>query len=139
MTGYDLVRRFIQRKLWRDGAIDLVEMDGSRVYWRCLSDEEFDRSLKEKLLEEALEVRSARDRDELLEEMADVLTVLDALMELNQISLSQLLNAKNKKNDERGDFSGRKYVEYSDHPHGSRGERYCLNDPDKYTEILISE
>ena len=131
------MRRFLQRKLWRDGAIDLVEMDGYRVCWRRLSDEEFDRALKEKLVEEMLEVKFSQNRDELLEEMADVLTVMDALMDLHQISDSQLSNMKNQKNKERGNFSGRKYVEYSDHPSGSRGERYCLNDPDKYMEIPI--
>lgn len=66
-------RKFKQEKLWRDKAVDLLEAMGSRVHWVKLEGEGFKEQLRVKLLEEAAEVCDAKNKEELLEELADLL------------------------------------------------------------------
>ncbi|MCP5504312.1 MAG: hypothetical protein H7A41_04075 [Chlamydiales bacterium] len=66
-------RKFKQEKLWRDKAVDLLEAMGSRVHWVKLEGEGFKEQLRDKLLEEAAEVFAAKNKEELLGELADLL------------------------------------------------------------------
>ena len=53
-----------------------------------------------------------------------------------QIKKEEIIAAQTKKRQDRGGFSGRKFVDIAEHPVGSFGETYCLNDPEKYPEIV---
>ena len=128
-------RAFLQNKLWRDQAVQMLEAEGSVIHWNKLSDADYDRELRLKLLEEAKEVDAARTREELRFEIADVLEVLECLCSVNGLSMEDVYVVKEKKNIERGSFHGRKFVTIAEHPEGSFGERYCLKDPEKYPEL----
>ncbi|HEX4839112.1 MAG TPA: nucleoside triphosphate pyrophosphohydrolase [Rhabdochlamydiaceae bacterium] len=130
-------RKFKQEKLWRDKAIDRLEQLGSKIHWTRLEPEQFSEQLKIKLLEEATEVGKAKTIEELLEELADVLEVVEAFCELHEKKLQDVIELQHKKRQERGGFQGRKFVTVSEHPIGSLGEKYCLNDPEKYPEIIV--
>jgi predicted house-cleaning noncanonical NTP pyrophosphatase (MazG superfamily) len=131
------MRIFKQNKLWRDKTVDMMEQNhGSKIHWRYLNDIEFDRQLRIKLLEEAHEGAAARDRSELIGELADIYEVIDSFAKINQISHDEILAAQNKKREERGGFAGRRFVDTAEHPIGSFGDRYCLADPKKYPEII---
>ncbi len=130
------MRIFRSHKLWRDRAVDNTEADGSKVHWRHLDDAEFDQQLRCKLLEESEEVCTATTHDDLASELADVCDVVDALCALHNIDKANIVALQRKKYDERGGFDGRKFVETSQHPEGSRGERICLEQPHKYPEVL---
>jgi len=129
-------RKFRQNKLWRDKAVEWLESAGSKLHWKRLDDAEFAEELKTKLLEEANEVCTAKSPASLCEEMADVLEVLASFCELHAIPLEEVIRCQHEKRQERGGFSGRKYITLAEHPIGSFGEAYCLNDPEKYPEMF---
>ena len=129
-------RRFKQDKLWRDKAVDWLEQMGSKIHWTKLEKDEFAEQLKVKLLEEAEEVCKAKTKEALLEELADILEVVTSFCELHETTLQNVIEVQNKKHQERGGFQGRKFVTVAEHLIGSHGEKYCLNDPEKYPEIL---
>jgi predicted house-cleaning noncanonical NTP pyrophosphatase (MazG superfamily) len=131
------MRTFLQNKLWRDNAIDMMEQNhGSKITWRALSDQEFDQQLRIKLLEETEEVASAQSRNKLIEELADLYEVIDSLISVNDITSGEIIMEQMRKRNERGSFVGRRFVETAQHPIGSFGEAYCLADPQKYPEII---
>jgi predicted house-cleaning noncanonical NTP pyrophosphatase (MazG superfamily) len=136
ISGGTSMRKFQQNKLWRDNAIDMMEQNhGSKIHWRRLDDRDFDEQIRVKLLEEAQEVAGAKDRQELVNELADLYEVIDSIAELHQISKEEIISVQTKKHQERGSFSGRRFVTIAEHPTGSFGEKYCLADPEKYPEI----
>ncbi len=129
------MRTFLQNKMWRDLAVEQLEAQGSVVHWKRLDDAKYDEQLRLKLVEEAKEVIAAKSRQELSVELADLLEMIEAVCAAHGISMEEIENLRVKKRAERGGFEGRKYVTIAEHPEGSFGERYCLNDPDKYPEI----
>jgi predicted house-cleaning noncanonical NTP pyrophosphatase (MazG superfamily) len=128
-------RKFLQNKLWRDKAVDWLEQAGSKIHWTKLEDDAFLAELKVKFLEEAQEVCSAKTKDALLEELADVLEVMTSLCDVHQVTLEDIVQIQKGKRNKRGSFEGRKYVTIAEHPPGSLGEKYCLADPEKYPEV----
>ena len=65
---------------------------------------QFIASLKEKLLEEAQEVSNATE-DQIIEELADVLEVIDGIIETLEIDRHLLASLKAKKFADRGGFT----------------------------------
>ncbi len=130
------MRIFLQNKLWRDKAVDLMEQNhGSKINWRMLNDQEFDKEIRIKLLEETQEVIVSVTRKELIGEIADLHEVLDALTGLHAITQDEIIAEKLRKYNDRGGFEGRRFVDTAEHPVGSFGEKYCLAAPEKYPEI----
>lgn len=132
-------RSFKQDKLWRDKAVDIMEEMGSLITWKRLDDQEFIEQLKVKLVEETQEVVNTKTKDHLSEELADVLEVIISFCEVHNLSLEDIVKIQHEKQAKRGGFSGRKFVTIASHLEGSFGEKYCLADPEKYPEIIISE
>jgi len=131
------MRTFLQKKLWRDNAVDMMEKNhGSKIEWRRLDDQEFDQQIRVKLREEAEEVVTAQSRNELIGELADLYEVINSLMAINNISAEEIIAEQRLTHDERGGFAGRIYVEKAHHPIDSFGEKYCLANPQKYPEII---
>ncbi|MGE0206687.1 MAG: hypothetical protein AB7R69_02445 [Candidatus Babeliales bacterium] len=129
------MRKFIQNKLWRDKAPALMEQMGSIIHCTLLDDKEYDKQLREKLIEEIQEVVAAKNQKELTEELADIFEVIDALCALHGINKSEILKAQEEKKQKRGGFYERKFVTIAEHPEGSFGERYCLAQPEKYPVV----
>ena len=130
------MRKFKQNKLWRDNAVDMMEQNhGSKIHWKRLNDAEFDEQIRIKLLEEAQEAATTKNRTELVNELADLYEVIDSITNLHEISKEEIVTVQTKKRQERGGFSERKFVDVAEHPIGSFGEKYCLADPKKYPEI----
>ena len=128
-------RKFLQNKLWRDRMPATLEKDGSIIHLKALDDCEYDRELRMKLIEETAEVKAAHSRDNLIEEIADVLEVIDSLCLLHKVDKEVVLKAQEKKRLDKGGFVGRSFVTFSEHLEGSVSEAYCFADPLKYPEI----
>lgn len=128
------LRTFKQHKLWRDKAVDQSNQ-GSRIHWIQLSDSEFCKQLKLKLVDEANDALHATTKETIIEELADILEVIDALAQACKISQKELIAYKKTKRDKKGGFEGRKFVTFAEHPSDSFGERYCLANPEKFPEI----
>src|ERR1700676_2164503 len=98
------MRIFKQEKLWRDKMLEKAEAQGSCLHWRQLSDAEYDKQLRLKLIEEADEVCVAQSRDELMGEIADLYEVIDSICALHKISSNEVIKLQEKKRNERGGF-----------------------------------
>ena len=109
---------------------------GSVVHLVPLNDTEYDQQLRIKLLEETEEVCAAQSHKQLIEELADLYEVIDALCLLHKIDKETVRIVQSKKRDERGGFYERAFVTIAEHPAGSYGEHYCRAQPNKYPEVI---
>jgi hypothetical protein len=62
--------------------------------------------------------------------------VISSICDVNKFTFQDILDAQNKKYQERGGFEGRNFVITGSHPKNSPVEKYCLNQPNKYPEII---
>ena len=97
----------IMNKLVRDNIITMIENQNKKCQYEYLDDESFEKYLREKILEEAKEVYDCDNTDKLIEEIADVLEVLDALIEFHNLDMNVILKVKNQKNLTNGKFQKR--------------------------------
>ena len=88
------------QKLVRDGIPDLMLQNGQTPHIRILDDTEYRKELENKLQEEVEEY--LRDKNE--EELADILEVLNAIIEENHFSWENILEIKRAKKESRGGF-----------------------------------
>jgi phosphoribosyl-ATP pyrophosphohydrolase len=129
------IRRFYLGKLVRDRIDQLFAQSGATcVTSRELSDAEFGDALRAKVREEATEVCEATNDDELVNECADVLEVLMALVKLHGRSWDEVSAAVAKKATERGQYKRRLFIELVELPDGSEAATYCSTDSQKYPE-----
>lgn len=93
MTEYD--------KLVRDEIPAIIRENGETPVTHRATDEEYRRRLREKLCEEAAEFRESGDP----EELADVLAVIEAIRNAEDIAPAELDRLRERKADERGRFA----------------------------------
>lgn len=91
-------------KLVRDRIPERIVASGQHPVTREVAGDELVTALKEKLVEEAKEALAAGDAESLVEELADVYEVLQALQREAGIEMSRVNDAKKKKWEERGGF-----------------------------------
>lgn len=94
-------------KLVRDRIPEIVRDDGEEPIVHVADDEEYERRLREKVLEEAEEFVESGDP----EELADVLAVVEAYREHADLSAEQLEELREEKAAERGGFADRIVLE----------------------------
>lgn len=88
-------------KLVRDNILEVIRYKGGNPLFHIASDEEYWLKLKEKLQEEVNEFLES----EKVEEIADIMEVIEAILIYRRISSSQILKIKKKKFEERGSFN----------------------------------
>ncbi|MGF1494840.1 MAG: nucleotide pyrophosphohydrolase [Microcoleaceae cyanobacterium] len=93
-------------KLVRDLIPDLIRQSGHDCEVVTLAETEYRQALRDKLLEEAQEAATA-SADHLTEELADLLDVIDALIDSHQIPTEAILLKRDQKRAERGGFAQR--------------------------------
>lgn len=87
-------------KLVRDFIPEIVEADGKRCTVETLSDEEYLRLLDCKLDEELAEYQESKS----LEELADLLEVIQAVVKARNWTMEELERARAEKAAQRGGF-----------------------------------
>ena len=92
------------KKLVRDKIPNKIEKGGELAITKKLSDNELFEQLRLKLVEETFEVLDANDRDELIQELADVLEVIDNIASRQHINMDTINFAKIKKREKVGSF-----------------------------------
>ncbi len=98
-------------KLVRDRIPDIIRASGRTPVTRRLSDADYRAALDAKLGEEVAELRAAGGADAVLEEAADVLEVLAAMVALHGRTVDDIVAAAARKRAERGGFAQRVWLE----------------------------
>jgi len=128
-------RQFKFDKLVRDKVPDRMHKKNIHISYYAMDHDEYIRELKRKLLEEAEEVVEANSKDDLIEELADVLEVVYALSVACEISLDQIEDIRNIKKENRGGFEKKIYSKYIEIDSDHKDIEYYLASPNKYQEI----
>jgi len=97
----------LMSKLVRDGIPGIIRQGGREPEVRRIAGDQLKAALKEKLVEEALELKDSGD---LYEELADVLEVVDAIVEAYGVDRGKLDMAKKEKHIRAGGFSEGYYL-----------------------------
>lgn len=97
----------IYNKLVRDLIPDIIESGGKHAITRILSEEEFKSALDNKLMEEVKEYLESND----IEEIADILEVLMAIMRYKGFTYLDVENIMKDKSSKRGGFEKKIYLE----------------------------
>jgi len=96
-------------KLVRDNIPEVVgKLTGKEVKTRILEDDkEYSKFLFKKVEEEAHELANAKDKEHIVEEMADVVELLDAILEFSGLDWETVKKVQKEKAEKRGGFKKR--------------------------------
>lgn len=97
-------------KLVRDKIVEIIESEGRMLIYEVLPKDKYMASLRNKIVEEAIEVSYSDTRDNLIEEIADVQEVINCLLLVSGISKKEVTQVQTKKRKEKGSFKKRHYI-----------------------------
>ena len=97
-------------KLVRDNIPNIIKQNGEKPIIEILSDNDYELELLKKLQEECNEVISAENQEELLNELADVYEVLNALAYIQNKSMDDVVKIAEQKKLKRGGFEKRIFL-----------------------------
>lgn len=121
--------------LVRNNRIEQMQAEGCKIKYRTLSNEEYIRCLREKLIEEATEASTEEDINELKKEMSDVLEVVENLAVAIGSNLNEILEYKKVKQNKIGSFDKKYFIEYLELEEDNPKIKYFLDRPNKYPII----
>ncbi|KRE70884.1 nucleoside triphosphate pyrophosphohydrolase [Paenibacillus sp. Soil750] len=101
MTNYN--------KLVRDKIPQIIEANGKKAVYKVLSDAEHAVMLNKKLHEEFLEYTNANEEDK-VEELADLVEVVYAILESKGVSFEEFEKVRLAKREERGGFKEKLFL-----------------------------
>ena len=91
---------YTYNKLIRDNNVKLMEDKGCKVCYETLDDKRYGEELDKKLKEEVNEYIA----DYNIEEMADVMEVIYAILDFRGITMEEVENVRTKKRERKGAF-----------------------------------
>ena len=97
-------------KLVRNRIPEIIEKSGKAAYTHILNDDEYILELDRKLNEECAEYQA----DKSIEELADMLEVMYAIVDARGYSVSELEKIRKEKAEKRGGFKNRIFLEKVD-------------------------
>jgi len=103
----------IFNKLVRDEIPNIIKQRNGTPKTRVLSDEAFVLELKKKLQEEVDEFMA----DESIEELADIMEVIHAFLDVKQKTFTELESLRKEKAKNRGGFAKRIFLESVENPY----------------------
>ena len=98
-------------KLVRDKIPTKIKLNGGNPKYHVLSVEEFREAIKAKLLEEVNELLKATTKDEMTEELADIMEVIECIRKTEEISEYDLAKTQHNKYIQNGGFFERIFLE----------------------------
>lgn len=99
--------KYIYNKLVRDRIPENINsMEGRKCNFKTLNNDEYLKELDKKLFEEAHEFVEEHS----IEELADLMEVIFAIMKDRNISIEDIENARKIKNNEKGSFNDKIYL-----------------------------
>ena len=100
----------VYNKLVRDKILEIIEAENLAYQSRVLKPEEHLTEIKKKLYEEVKEVDETINREDALEEMADVLELLHAALKVYGAEFTELEAIRVNKKKKRGGFDEGLYL-----------------------------
>lgn len=100
----------VYNKLIRDKILEIIEADGLAYNSRVLKPEEHLTEIKSKLFEEVKEFDETTNKEDAIEEMADVLELLHAALKVYDTDFTELESVRVKKKEKRGGFDEGLYL-----------------------------
>lgn len=100
----------VHNKLVRDKIPEMIEKAGKQYRIRTLNDHEYIIELKKKLGEEVEEYLNAKDDAEAVEELADVLELIHALVKIHNSNIDQVETIRIDKANKRGGFQDKVFL-----------------------------
>ena len=106
LTGvFIMYQKFKTNILVRDKMVEKMESDGILVDYKKLNQDGYINALRKKVVEEAQEVADEGDREKLIYELADLREIVQTLMNVLEITDSEISAAQNKKREKSGGFA----------------------------------
>lgn len=129
------LKRFKVEKIIRDRLPEIMRNKGIVVSEQSLNDAEFIESLKDKLIEEANEIKCAVHRLDLIEEIGDLLEVIDSLCTVAGIKEEEVREKMTQKRIIKGGFDRKIYNHYVEIEETNPAIEYYLQRPDQYPSM----
>ena len=106
--------RVYYNKLVRDNIQHKILSNGEECEVRKITDaQEFEQELLKKVVEEAQGLAQSQSRDSLLDEYADLMAVLDALIQLHEFREADIKRALRENIEKKGLFNERHFLHWS--------------------------
>ena len=116
VSGTPQPGKVVYNKLVRNRIPEIISREGKKCNYRIISDAELKKHLHSKINEEAWELMHACTKEQVLDEMADILTILEEFKKVYGIGDNELFKYWSKKNIEKGDFSMHVFLESVEDP-----------------------
>ena len=127
--------KFNLNKLVRDGFKSEYARSGQKAEYKELTIKNHKSELIRKIIEEALEIKITDSDDDLIKEIADIEQALDDFKKINGINDEQVQNAKQKKFDKIGGFTGATFVSTLELKNDDEWVNYYRSRPDIFPEV----
>ena len=108
-----LMERKIFNKLVRDKIPEMLAKNGGEPETEALTDEKYKTCLYEKLKEECDEAVNSYSKENLAEELADLLEVMMAIFKVNNIDFAEVEKIRLAKKEKRGGFDSKIFLKSS--------------------------
>lgn len=131
----NITMKFKVQKLVRDKMPEMMGSQNVREFKYIMNDVEFNEKLKEKLLEESTEVKLAKNKEELVEELADVMEVINSLCKVNNITLEQVEKSRIEKHAKRGGFDNKIFLSHIEIKEDNPVIKYYKDRLSQYPEV----
>lgn len=122
------VQSLNHNKLVRDKIPEKIEQNGEDAITVQLEKNILGQLLKRKLVEESLEVLDAENSEDLITELADVLEVIDGILQQQDINVQEVLKKKRKKRDKVGGFERGIYLKKTSSSSASNTGKIIVED-----------
>ncbi len=109
-----MIKKREHNKLIRDKIPEVLLKLKIKACTKILNDGDYEKSLNEKLKEEVQEFLEAKDQENWVEELADVLEVIYALLKSRKVSLQELESIRKTKKEKRGGFEKKLFLHYTE-------------------------
>lgn len=100
----------VYNKLIRDKIPEITKADGWISETKVLNKKDYILELRKKILEEAKELNEGSGHDNLIEELADIQEIMDALLKVKNVKFSEFRKIQTKKRQKRGGFEKRLFL-----------------------------
>ena len=100
----------VYNKLIRDKIPEITKADGWLSETKVLNKKDYILELRKKILEEAKELNEGSGHSNLIEELADIQEIMDALLKVKNVKFSEFRKIQTKKRQKRGSFEKRLFL-----------------------------